>query len=290
MAELQRPSTGTIFALSTLAVLTLLSASPVFAAEHIVEARSNNRFEPANLTIEAGDTVTWLNAGGFHNVRATDGSFRCANGCDGQGGNGDPSLAAWEFSLIFNDPGTIDYDCEVHVSLGMVGSITVTVDDGGDDTPGELRFGQSQVEVGEGAGMATLMVMRMGGDDGAVSVEYQTSDGSATAGMDYTPANGTLDWADNDDDPKFITVPILNDNIEEADETVNVMLSSPGGGATLGAPSTATLTITDDDDAAPPPPPPPPPALGHLHTRRDHPLPGSRWSFLGRGDVAYGAG
>ncbi len=83
-------------------------------------------FSPAQLTINAGDTVTFINLGGAaHNVHADDNSFRCANGCDGQGGNGNPSSADWSFSLTFNNPGTIGYHCDVHQGMGMVGTIVV---------------------------------------------------------------------------------------------------------------------------------------------------------------------
>lgn len=46
---------------------------------------------------------------------------------------------------------------------------------------------------------------------------------------------------------KTFAVPILDDPSDEADETVVLRLTSPGGGGVLGAPSLATLTITDDD-------------------------------------------
>ncbi|HSN01346.1 MAG TPA: plastocyanin/azurin family copper-binding protein, partial [Rudaea sp.] len=83
-------------------------------------------FSPTPLTITAGDSVTFQNLGGAaHNVHAADNSFRCANGCDGQGGNGDPSSASWSFTLTFNTPGTINYYCDNHVSMGMKGSIVV---------------------------------------------------------------------------------------------------------------------------------------------------------------------
>ena len=47
------------------------------------------------------------------------------------------------------------------------------------------------------------------------------------------------------------TIPILDDMLVEANETVNLTLSSPTGGATLGNPATAVLTIIDND--TPPP-------------------------------------
>jgi plastocyanin len=77
------------------------------------------------VTINVGDTVTFRNNGGNHNVAADDGSFRCANGCDGQGGNGNPSTATWSFTRTFNEAGVVGYNCETHQAVGMVGTITV---------------------------------------------------------------------------------------------------------------------------------------------------------------------
>ncbi|MEM9555610.1 MAG: Calx-beta domain-containing protein [Acidobacteriota bacterium] len=228
-----------------MAVLGLLVGPGAGAAEFTVQALPNNTFSPANLTISVGDTVTWTNGGGFHNVAASDGSFRCAQGCDGQGGDGAPSSAAWSFSITFDQPGTINYVCEVHEALGMVGSIVVQL--GGGDEPGNLRFAVASIQRGEGSGAFNVQVQRVGGDDGAVSVAYATSDGSAQAGSDYAATSGTLNWPDNDDDPRSFSVPITDDGDQEVNETINVMLSNPGGGAGLGSPSTATLTIVDDD-------------------------------------------
>ena len=97
------------------------------AAEFAVAVR-NFVFVPADLEIQVGDTVTWTNESGLHNVNAP-GFFRCANGCDGQGGDGNPSSNAWSFSMVFDSPGQIDYFCDQHVSAGMVGTISV-VDQG----------------------------------------------------------------------------------------------------------------------------------------------------------------
>jgi plastocyanin len=241
---------------AALAVLALAAAAagPAAAANHDVQVRDFS-FVPASLTIQAGDTVTWTNIGNFaHNVRANNLSFRCANGCDGQGGNGTPALG-WSFTRTFNDPGEIGYHCQLHGTIqgaGMAGTITVQ---GAPDQPGALRFASANPSVGEGGGQATITVQRINGDDGAVSVQYATGGGSSTAsaGNDYTPASGTLNWADNDDAPKTFTVPILEDSADEPNETVRLTLSNPTGGAALGSPSTATLTITDNDDSGPGP-------------------------------------
>ena len=79
------------------------------------------------MTINAGDTVTFVNGGGFHNVVSDTHLFRCANGCDGSGGNGAPSSSAWSSTVTFSTVGTFGYFCEVHGSVGsgMAGTIVV---------------------------------------------------------------------------------------------------------------------------------------------------------------------
>jgi hypothetical protein len=119
---------------------------------------------------------------------------------------------------------------------------------GGDDSGhhGTLKFDQSDFQAIEGNRLAVITVERSQGEDGAVSVQYATSNGTATAGQDYTAASGTLSWAAGDESRKSFTVPILDDQTPEGAETVKLTLSNPTGGAGLdGERSTAVLTILD---------------------------------------------
>jgi len=113
--------------------------------------------------------------------------------------------------------------------------------------PGSLQFSSSTYTVNEDGGTATITVSRAGGSGGAVSVDYATADGTATAGSDYAAASDTLNWAGGETADKTFTAPITNDNLVEGDETVNLALSNPTGGAVLGDPNQATLTIQDND-------------------------------------------
>jgi plastocyanin len=88
---------------------------------------SSFQFTPSRLEIEAGDRVIWRNAEGFHNVQADDGSFRCAEGCDREGGDGDPSAALWTVTRTFGSAGTVPYFCEVHGGPGGTGMAGVIV-------------------------------------------------------------------------------------------------------------------------------------------------------------------
>ena len=90
---------------------------------------------------------------------------------------------------------------------------------------------------------------RTGGSFGAVGVDYATVDGTATATNDYAATSGTLNFADGVLSQTF-NVPVLNDTIYEGDEAFSVGLSNASGGASIGAPAAATVTIAEDDPAA----------------------------------------
>ena len=90
----------------------------------------SDTFRPNDITIQVGDTVTFHNFGGQHNVRANDNSFRCAVGCDGAGGSGEPSGTRWSDTITFDHAGDVAYHCDPHAGMGMIGVVRV-VDGGG---------------------------------------------------------------------------------------------------------------------------------------------------------------
>ncbi|MCK0114331.1 cell wall-binding repeat-containing protein [Ornithinimicrobium sp. F0845] len=115
-----------------------------------------------------------------------------------------------------------------------------------------VAFDSDSYSAGEGDGTATITAELTTPADEPVSVEYATSDGTATAGSDYTATSGTLTFPAGSTTQSF-TVPVTDDSEAEPDETVNLTLSNPsGGGAFLGSPSEAVLTIVDNDDEAGP--------------------------------------
>lgn len=103
-----------------------------------------------------------------------------------------------------------------------------------------------------------------GAEAAVFSVVYETSNGTATAGEDYSSASGTLEFGWEGSEKTF-RIPIIDDSIDENDETVNLKLSLPvqerylssddAGGSiwvndfnvVLGTPKTAVLKIIDDD-------------------------------------------
>ncbi len=109
---------------------------------------------------------------------------------------------------------------------------------------GAVQFSASGYLASEAAGPATITVTRTGGGCGSITVTASTSNGTATAPADYAATTVTLNFPEGVTSRTF-TIPIVNDNINEAFETVNLTLSANVGGR-ITAPATATLTITDD--------------------------------------------
>jgi hypothetical protein len=78
-----------------------------------------------------------------------------------------------------------------------------------------------------------------------VTVVYATGNGGAVAPNDYGPTGGTLTFAVGQVSQSF-TVPLVDDGLDEADETVILSLSGPIN-ARLGPPNPASLVIVDND-------------------------------------------
>jgi plastocyanin len=84
-------------------------------ANVVVNANDNLRFDPANLTISAGQTVCWQNVGTpFHTVTSDDGTTF----------NSDLGAGAF-FVHTFATVGSFSYHCIPHRAVGMVGSVVV---------------------------------------------------------------------------------------------------------------------------------------------------------------------
>jgi subtilisin-like proprotein convertase family protein len=122
-------------------------------------------------------------------------------------------------------------------------------------TPAQFAFATGSVSVNETAGSATLQVVRSGEFQGAVSVNVATSGGTAVPGVNYTAINQVLSFAAGQDS-QTITIPVKDAGVLAQALTVNVVLSSPGAGANLGSPSTATLAILNAGQSTSPTPTP----------------------------------
>jgi hypothetical protein len=150
-------------------------------------------------------------------------------------------------------PGTVVADIAAAAAQDAAGNDNAPYSGGGDnsvlfDHIGTLQFSDPTYSVTETGGQVTITVTRTGGSANAVTVDYATGGGTAADGSDYSGATGTLNWANGETGSKTFTIPILDDTLVEGSETVGLTLSNPTGGATLGTPFTAMLTIADVEE------------------------------------------
>jgi len=126
-----------------------------------------------------------------------------------------------------------------------ISSATLNIVDD-DFGPGRLQFSSLNYAASEANTNVVITVVRTNGSTGVVSARYRTADGTALAGFDYRATNNILAFADGET-VKSVLVSLLDDLLVEGTETINLLLSDPTGGATLGSPSNAVLTILDID-------------------------------------------
>lgn len=107
-----------------------------------------------------------------------------------------------------------------------------------------VAFTTSNYSVDQSAGSVSVTVTRTGSATEAISINYATADGSAVGGSDYTAESGTLQWAENDSTAKSISIPISNTHAFSGDKSFEIALTDPSAAATIGSPSTATVTIS----------------------------------------------
>ena len=133
--------------------------------------------------------------------------------------------------------------CRRAVPKFITALTNVTGTTGGATPPTILIADSEGFERAEASVDFTVTLDRASPD--TVTVDYRTSLGTATEGADYTATSGTVTFAPGDT-AKTISVPIVDDDVEDGGETFSVTLSNPTN-ATLGN-HTATGTIHNNDD------------------------------------------
>ena len=117
------------------------------------------------------------------------------------------------------------------------------------DYPLVIGFSKSTYSAGESAGAVAIAVTLSQVSSVTVTVDYSTTNGTATSGTDYTATHGTLVLPPGQISQTF-SVGIISDTLEEPNETLTLTLANPTG-ARLGL-SEASLVILDDDRPIPP--------------------------------------
>jgi hypothetical protein len=141
-----------------------------------------------------------------------------------------------------------------------VGTSTLTVTQTSAAATPQVQFSNATYSVNENDASKSvqIIVQRIGDATGAATVEYRTIDdaaavpcstanGTAYARCDYVTTIDTLTFNAGETSKTF-TVPLIDDVHVEGNETFHVALANPQG-ASLGAPTDATVTIVDNDTA-----------------------------------------
>ena len=146
-----------------------------------------------------------------------------------------------ELCLTIDDPNQIIY---VGVDETQFTSVVNLIDVTGTCAAGLPTLSIADVTISEAAGSVDVTVTMSAISSNVVSLDYVTSDGSATSGADYASVSGTLDIQPNDISA-VINVPILQDTDVEPLEDFAVTISNSVNADVLV--NSAIVSIDDDE-------------------------------------------
>jgi hypothetical protein len=253
---LSAPSGGALGNASSSATVTNDDLPPVISVNSVALAEGNVGTTAFLFTVSLSQASGLPSSVDF---ATADGSATLANN-DYQAAAGTltfaPGVVTQPVTVLVNGDVILESDEAFAVDLTNLsgaqnGSLHGTGTILNDDTVPVLSINNvSALEGNTGATPFVFTVSVSSPTDQAVTVHYQTSDGTATtADNDFQPASGTLTIPAKTP-AATITVLVNGDECGEADEGFSLVLSAPAG-ATIGS-GTGTGTIRNDDDATAP--------------------------------------
>ena len=209
--------------------------------------RSN---QDATFTALAGSPIRLsANTSYFVMVDHVSGSvYLSATKADGEDSDSDPGWLLRNFCLS-----KVSYDSadSAYSRCFFLKALRISIH-GFEESLGLPLLSVSDAEATEGSAVEfTVALSKVAAD--AVTVQYNTSDGTATSdvnatdGQDYTPAAGQTLTIAHGETEGTISISTGDDTVDEGDETFTLTLSDPSEYAELGSSVTATGTIINDD-------------------------------------------
>lgn len=136
------------------------------------------------------------------------------------------------------------------LGLSSITNATLTISNV--DFPGTVQFSSGVYSVKKYAGYALVPVTRTGGTAQTVTVNFETQDGSATAGVNFVATNCVLTFT-NGQAVEYLQIPIIDDGRPDGPLALNLALTYATPELSLGSPSNAVLNIIDTDSLNEPP-------------------------------------
>lgn len=248
---LSSPTGGAVLGGTTLANLSIQdNEAPTISITDVSQAEGNSGTTAFTFTVTTSNAIS--NDIDFHYATANG---TATSGSDYQAANGTAVITAGQFSktITINVTGDAisEPDETFFVNLSSPGGATIAKGQGigtilNDDGPGAptVQFNAATYTAQEDLSALTVTVTRSGDTSGPASVDYSTTDGTATQKGDFEYAAGRLTFAPGDTSKTF-QVLINEDMYLEGSETFGLALTNATG-AGLGGQSTATVTILDD--------------------------------------------
>ncbi|KAH8278923.1 hypothetical protein KR018_011062 [Drosophila ironensis] len=116
------------------------------------------------------------------------------------------------------------------------------------DEPTRVYFEPGHYTVMENCGEFEVRVIRRGDISEYGKVDFETQDGTASAGQDFVGKKGTLSFPPGVDEQRF-RIEVIDDDVFEEDECFYIRLYNPSDNMRLAVPQIATVMILDDDHA-----------------------------------------
>jgi glucose/arabinose dehydrogenase len=113
--------------------------------------------------------------------------------------------------------------------------------------PGLISLNVDAISVNEDVKTAIILINRIGGSDGTVSVNYSINNGTAKTEEDFRGISETITFNPGETS-KEIIIPILEDTISETEEIFSLSIGNSIG-TVLGDIRTAKITILDNDNS-----------------------------------------
>ena len=185
---------------------------------------TNIRQDPANVIPGLGPFNNNFNNALTYDVASQNATIEIIAGCDGQR-YGSASVTSGNADTAGGNYINVDV-----VVLEPLAAPTFSVD---------------SVTVNEGDGTATTLLRLNPVSDVETSIEWRTEDGTAVSTEDYTAQASTTETFAAGQATTSISVPITDDALDEADESITIIIGNATGGAEVG--SGGTVTIEDND-------------------------------------------